>query len=161
MRRKVRIITVILGILVGGAALAQATSSDSLAKRQAAEETQVQLPIKQLFLGMKSGDSSLVRSAFAPGSRLETITKDKEGRTMVKNTDLKQFFATIGSQPAGALDERLAGMEIKIDGEMATAWTPYEFWFKGQFSHRGVNAFQLVKLADDWKIWSIIDTRRK
>jgi len=130
-------------------------------KAQNAEEIAAKSPIEQLFEGMKKSDSAMVRQAFAPSGRLETVLKDKNGVVSVKNTGLSQFFANIGSQPAGALDERLMGMELKIDGEIATAWTPYEFWFKGQFIHRGVNAFQLVKLAEGWKIWSIIDTRRK
>ena len=131
------------------------------AKAQTSEETAAQLPIKQLFLGMRDSDSVLVKQAFAVGARLETVVKDKDGAISVKNTPLSKFFATIGSSPSGALDERLAGMEIKIDGEMATVWTPYEFFYNGQFSHRGVNAFQLVKINGNWKIWSIIDTRRK
>ncbi|TAF94936.1 MAG: hypothetical protein EAZ32_14215 [Cytophagia bacterium] len=131
------------------------------AQVEVSEETKAQLPIKELFLGMKNNDSSLVRQAFVVGGRLETVAKNKEGVVSVKSTPLTQFFATIASSPSGSLDERLMGMDIKIDGDMATAWTPYEFFYNGQFSHRGVNAFQLVKINDHWKIWSIIDTRRK
>jgi hypothetical protein len=44
---------------------------------------------------------------------------------------------------------------------MAAAWTPYRFYRNGEFSHCGVNSFQLVKMAEGWKIVYIIDTRRK
>ena len=128
---------------------------------QTNEENAVKAPIQQLFEGMKKSDSALVHQAFAEGGRLETVQKDKMGVVSVKTDDLKKFFTSIGSQPAGALDERLLGMEIKIDGELATVWTPYQFYYKGIYSHGGVNAFQLVKLANGWKIWSITDTRRK
>jgi hypothetical protein len=59
------------------------------------------------------------------------------------------------------LDERLASMDIKIDGELATVWTPYVFYLQGQKNHCGVNAFTLVKLNGTWQIQGIIDTRRK
>ena len=63
--------------------------------------------------------------------------------------------------PANAADERIAFDGIKIDGPMATAWTPYNFYFNGKFSHCGVNNFVLVKQDNGWKIQYIIDTRRR
>ncbi len=44
---------------------------------------------------------------------------------------------------------------------MANAWTPYEFWYNGNFSHCGVNSFQLIKKDEKWKIIYLVDTRRK
>jgi len=40
-------------------------------------------------------------------------------------------------------------------------WTPYQFYYKEQYSHQGANSFQLVKGVDGWKIQYLIDTRRK
>ncbi|MDP5138985.1 MAG: hypothetical protein NWP83_00775, partial [Spirosomaceae bacterium] len=59
------------------------------------------------------------------------------------------------------LDERLSGYDIKIDGDMATVWTPYSFFVNNNVSHCGVNAFTLIRQNDSWKILSITDTRRK
>ena len=44
---------------------------------------------------------------------------------------------------------------------MAHVWAPYEFWYNGEFSHCGVNSFQLFKEEDTWKIIYLIDSRRK
>jgi len=57
--------------------------------------------------------------------------------------------------------KKITFSNILIDGNLASVWTPYEFYFKGQFSHCGVNSFQLVKSNNEWKIQYIIDTRRK
>jgi hypothetical protein len=57
--------------------------------------------------------------------------------------------------------EKLLSYTIQVDGAMAHAWTPYEFYVNGKFSHKGVNAFTLFKDKDTWKIIYIIDTRRK
>jgi hypothetical protein len=51
--------------------------------------------------------------------------------------------------------------DIKIDDNMAIAWTPYEFYITDKFSHCGVNVFTLIKTEQGWKIAGIIDTRRK
>lgn len=58
-------------------------------------------------------------------------------------------------------EERILSYNIQVDGTMAHAWTPYEFYINGKFSHKGVNAFTLFKTAEGWKIVHLIDTRRK
>jgi hypothetical protein len=128
---------------------------------QTTEEAAAKAPILKLFEGMSKSDSAMVHTTLMSNARLETITKNKNGETTVKTDSFEGFLKSIGSQPAGNLDERLSSIELRIDGDLATAWTPYKFYFKGTFSHCGVNAFQLVKTASGWKIWSIIDTRRK
>jgi hypothetical protein len=121
----------------------------------------VKATIQQLFEGMSKSDSTLVRAVIAPGARLETILKSKDGIVSVKSDSYDGFMRSIAKSPAGSLDERLSSFDIKVDAELATAWTPYQFYYNGKLSHCGVNAFQLVKLNGTWKIWSIIDTRRR
>ncbi len=128
---------------------------------QSADEAAVKVPIQQLFDSMKKSDSTLVRQSLMAGGHLETILKNKAGETIVRSDSFEGFVKSIGKATPGDLDERLSSIEIRIDGDMATAWTPYKFYYKGNFSHCGVNAFQLIKTAAGWKIWSIIDTRRK
>jgi len=31
-------------------------------------------------------------------------------------------------------------------------WAPYDFWRDGKFSHCGVDAFDLIKTDEGWKI---------
>ncbi len=71
------------------------------------------------------------------------------------------FTRSIAAQNANTLDERIQDYEIRIDGNLASVWTPYSFYFDGNFSHCGVNSFQLVRMAEGWKIVYLIDTRRK
>ena len=73
-----------------------------------------------------------------------------------------KFITSILSIPENQkFEEKLLSFDIKIDGNMANAWTPYEFWFNDQFSHCGVNSFQLIKVDNAWKIFFLVDTRRK
>jgi hypothetical protein len=50
---------------------------------------------------------------------------------------------------------------IRIDASLAIVWAPYEFYYKGKYSHKGVDSFQLVRVNGVWKIQYLIDTRRK
>lgn len=125
------------------------------------DEAAVKTTIKLMFDGMWKSDSTQIKSAFSPGASLQTIVKNKEGEVTVRNEDIGKFAASVAKAPSLSLDERLAGIDVKIDAELATAWTPYVFYYQGKKSHCGVNAFTLVKVSGNWKIQNIIDTRRK
>ena len=128
---------------------------------QSDDEKGVRAAITQLFDGMRKADTTLFKAVFAPTASLQSIAKNKEGAVSVRNESISGFISSVGKQKPGALDERLSAYDVKIDAELAIAWTPYVFYFNGQKSHCGVNVFTLVKLNGSWKIQSIIDTRRK
>lgn len=127
---------------------------------QSAEDS-VKAAVNKLFEGMKNSDATLLKSAFADSAVLQTITRNKEGKTIIQNEEVAAFANFVSKQPKGAADERIVFDLIKIDGPLAIVWTPYKFYFNGAFSHCGVNSFQLVKIDGDWKIQYLIDTRRK
>ena len=110
---------------------------------------------------MKKADTTLFKAVFAPTASLQSMAKSKEGVVSVRCESIPNFITSVGKQKPGVLDERLSAYEVKIDAELAIAWTPYVFYFNGQKSHCGVNVFTLVKLNGGWKIQAIIDTRRK
>lgn len=121
----------------------------------------VQQAVEQLFTAMRTKDTSLLRQCFSSNAVLQTITKDKTGRLVVSDEKVDAFAISISGHEVGSLDERISFESIHIDGPMAAVWTPYQFYYKGNFSHCGVNSFQLVRLDGAWKIQYIIDTRRK
>ena len=133
-------------------------SSSAIA--QTAEDS-VKAVINKMFTGMKNGDMALLKNSFADSVILQTITRNKEGYVVIKNENTAEFIDFISKLSPGAADERITFETIKTDGPMAIAWTPYNFYFNGKFSHCGVNSFQLVRFNDGWKIQYIIDTRRK
>lgn len=133
----------------------------SLKARAQTEEGAVKKPIVALFDGMRNSDTALLRSAFTPTAILQTIAKNREGKVVVRTDDVNKFIEMVGKPHDQVLDEKITFETIKIDGDLAIAWTPYKFYFGQTFSHCGVNSFQLVKLDGEWKIQYLIDTRRK
>jgi hypothetical protein len=113
-----------------------------------------------MFAAMKDADPAALKSVLADSALLHTIVKDREGRTVVRNQPFSGFIDFISKQQPGDADEQIEFEMIKIDGPLASVWTPYKFYYKKQFSHCGVNSFQLVKLDNHWKVQYIIDTRR-
>jgi hypothetical protein len=133
-------------------------SSTSLFAQQNEE---VQRVIASLFEGMKSKNVDLIKAAFHPEASMQTVKAGESGSELGSNS-LADFISRIGSTPANTiLDERILDYQIKVDGDLAAAWTPYEFYVNENFSHCGVNSFQLIKTPEGWKITYIIDTRRK
>jgi hypothetical protein len=130
------------------------------ANAQSAEDS-VKAAINKMFTAMKNADAVSLKNSFADSIILQTIILNKEGVTEVRNETTAEFIDFVGKQSPGAADERISFETIKIDGPLAIAWTPYNFYFNGKFSHCGVNSFQLVRFNGEWKIQYIIDTRRK
>ncbi|MEY3688191.1 MAG: hypothetical protein RIR84_1032 [Bacteroidota bacterium] len=127
---------------------------------QVADE-EIKAVINELFDGMREADSVKILSVFAPDAYMQSVAKDKEGKTIVKRDEVAGFASFVGKQKKGAADEQIVFESIKIDGDLAFAWTPYKFIYNGTYSHSGVDAFCLVKLNGSWKIQYLIDTRRK
>jgi hypothetical protein len=48
-----------------------------------------------------------------------------------------------------------------MDGSLAAVWVDYAFYLNNTFSHCGVDSFHLVKTEEGWKIFNLVDTRRK
>lgn len=127
---------------------------------QSTAEAEVTAVIQQLFDGMRRGDTAAISAVFHPEMRLNSTGVDPDGQPTFQTGSPAAWLGTVARVPAGQLDERLYGTTIRVDGPLATAWTPYSFYFNGQRSHCGVNAFQLVKTTDGWRILQITDTRR-
>ena len=124
---------------------------------QNTSEKEIIKPIENLFNAMKSADSLGVKNAFSGSAIMQTFGKNQQIRT----DKVEDFAKQVGSSKVGDLDERFTISKILVDGNMASVWVPYQFYYKGNFSHCGVNSFQLTKLNNEWKIQYIIDTRRK
>lgn len=133
-----------------------------ISKAAAQEADQVKGAVTALFTAMRNADAQGVRSAFTENPVLQSISVDRQtGKTVAKTEDVSAFADFVGKQAPGDADERIVFDSVKMDGDLASVWTPYQFYFKGKFSHCGVNSFQLLKVAGVWKIQYIIDTRRK
>lgn len=125
-------------------------------------ELEVKSVIDTFFEGFHKGDTILMTSVMADKILLQTAFKNRDGQDILMNDDRNKLVEAIAKRSEDQKwDERLLDYIIKVDGNMANAWTPYEFWYNDTFSHCGVNSFQLFNDNGSWKIIYLIDTRRK
>lgn len=142
-----------VAMLVMGASPAAAQGADP-------EREAVLAPVRQLFDGMRRGDSAAVRAAFHPGAFLATALV-REGAPAVRVDSLESFVRAVGTPHEEVWDERLHHEEVRVDGPLASVWTEYSFYAGRRFSHCGVDAFQLARTAAGWRIIALTDTRRR
>jgi len=125
------------------------------------EENAVKATINNLFEGMRTADSTLLRKSFAAKSIMQTITTTAEGKSSVRTGNVDAFIRSMSVGHPEKYDERIVFNKVLIDGNLASVWTDYKFYVGDKFSHCGVNSFQLFKGEEGWRIIYIIDTRRK
>jgi len=129
---------------------------------QKTDEKAIQKTVETFFEGFHKGDTVMMKGVLAKDLILQTTYTNKEGKDILRKGDISKLLNAIATRPADQKwDERLLSFTIQIDGTMANAWTPYEFWLNEKFLHCGVNSFQLFKNNGTWKIIYLIDSRRK
>ena len=133
------------------------TASVSVARAQD-ERAAVLATVQKVFDGMRTKDTALMRSAFMPGARLFGMRTRQNGQVVLQNLTEQQFAEFVAGDQRGAWTERAFEPEVRIEGTLATVWARYDFHFGSTFSHCGVDAVQLLRTADGWKIVSLADT---
>lgn len=126
--------------------------------QQQDERQAILASLQKLWDGMRTKDTTLLRSAFVPGARLLGVRTRQGGESVVQNITEQQFAEAVARDTRGAWLERLFDPEVRIDGTMATVWGAYDFHLGGTFSHCGTDAFQMLKVGTEWKIASVADT---
>lgn len=123
------------------------------------EEREALAVVQRLFDAMRAKDTVGLRTLMHPDARL-FVPGSQNGSSMLRNTPAPDFIASIGAS-AERLDERQRDPEVRVDGNLATVWTYYDFFRDGTFSHCGIDAFHLAKTDAGWKILQIAYTTRQ
>lgn len=126
------------------------------------EAAKVKAAIDTFFEGFHKGDTTMMKTVMYGKFTTQTAFKNQNGEDVLRSSESTNLVNAIANRPdTEKWDERLLDYIIKVDNNMANAWTPYEFWRNGEFSHCGVNSFQLFNDNGQWKIIYLIDTRQR
>jgi hypothetical protein len=130
-------------------AVAQAPAAPASAATPApeAEKQAIIGVVQKLFDAMAAKDAAAAASVLVPEARFFVPRDGEPPRTFTG----KEFAERLPAQKSTVL-ERFWNPEVRVRGPIATIWTPYDFWSDGKFSHCGIDAFDLIKTAEGWKI---------
>ena len=146
-----------LSVVVVLSTTAGCTSRKPTFQRIPSDHAAVIAVANDLFAAMRARDADALRALQTSEVAMIRITKDAPPFIHVGSPDV--FINAIVNAPAEPR-ERMWDPEVRIDGDLATLWAPYEFYLGDRFSHCGVDAFQFVRIDGSWKIVSIAFTRR-
>jgi hypothetical protein len=126
-----------------------------------AEEKAIAEVISLLFDGMTRSDTAMMRSAFAPGATMASVSRNKSDEVVLKREEsIDGFLKAIARPHPEPYYEEIWNLKISIDGDFAQAWCDFAFYVNKKFSHCGVDAFHLYKTKQGWKIFHLADTRK-
>ena len=126
---------------------------------QSSDEQAVRAVIDQMFTGMRNADSAAVRAVFVPGARFASI--DARATPPIVRFDSVGGWINGIATSNKRWDEQIYDVQIRVDNDMAQAWTPYTFYLDRKWRHCGVNAMELLKVNGAWKLTQLSDTRRR
>lgn len=126
---------------------------------QAQEAAGAEAAVEQMFEGMRTADSEMVREVFAADARF-TVLDSRNGPPTVRAQSVDGWIDAIGSS-GGSWNEQVYDLDARVDGPMASIWAPYTFYLDGEISHCGINSIELLHDAEGWKVTQISDTRRE
>jgi hypothetical protein len=114
-----------------------AWSQDKAPQSASFDREEVIATVQKLFDAMAARDVEAARKVMVP-----------EGRLFSTN---EEFIDGLGRTQQKFL-ERMWNPEVRVHGAIATLWADYDSHLDGKFSHCGIDAFDLVRTADGWKI---------
>jgi hypothetical protein len=135
-------------------------ATSARAQGAAEDRSAVIAVVNRLFDGMRTGDSSAVRSSFHPQALLGTA-RVRNGLPVFELDTVGVFVRAVGTPHPEVWDERIRATHVELDGPLASVWAEYAFYAGPRFSHCGIDAFQLARDGDAWRIVALIDTRRR
>lgn len=127
---------------------------------QPLEKDEVMQPVKNLFLAMQTNDSTLAASLFTEDAILHTVYTDQTGKYKRATMPASKLVSAFGKPKEQVWSEPIWNEKVEVDGGLASVWVNYAFYIDSTFGHCGVDAFQLQKTEQGWKIFYLADTRR-
>jgi hypothetical protein len=123
----------------------------STGSAQNADDREAVLKTVQMFFDtMTARDVEGARKIMTPEGRFHVMEMRKPGS--VPSSFTNEDYLGRMAKSTRQHRERIWNPLVQVHGPIATVWAPYDFWTDGKFSHCGVDAFDLIKTAEGWKI---------
>jgi hypothetical protein len=106
--------------------------------------------VQTFFDTMAAKDVDGARKIMVPEGRFYAMDMLKP--TIIPASFTSEEYCVRLQQSTQTLRERIWNPEVRVHAAIATVWAPYDFWIDGKFSHCGVDAFDLIKTPEGWKI---------
>ena len=143
----------------GGAAPAEEPAS-SAARHVASDADRAAIlgVVQSLFDALGERDTDLLRDVLHADILMRSVERSATGERSASTSTLEGMVARLEAD-GPRMTERMFDPEVRISGDLAMVWTPYDFYVGDGLSHCGADAFILMREGGDWRITSLSWTR--
>ena len=141
----------------GGAPVTQAMASADHMPSDA-DRAAILTTVQSLFDALGERDTELLTAILHPDILMRSVERSAEGERSASTSTLEGMVARLEAD-GPRMTERMWDPEVRISGDLATVWTPYDFYVGEDLSHCGADAFILMREGGDWQITSLSWTR--
>ena len=140
-----RIISIAITFMILSTFVFAATDAD--------EKAASEIPDK-LFAAMQAKDAEAIKNLFVEGGHLVAIQKPRSGKgeSVIRHFTVESFSQMFSGAGGAELIEKMPVKDVKIDGDLAVVSGRYTFHVGKNFSHCGINTFNLARVKGVWKI---------
>lgn len=144
-RVKFATFTLLLNALLSPAAFSQKeTDKDS------ADRTAILATVQKFFDTMAARDAKGAAEIFAEEGQFYSV-RVIDGKKVVRTFSNREHLEGLSVRKDDWY-ERMWDPQVFIRGDIASVWTPYDFWVNGEWSHCGIDQVTLVRIEGKWKI---------
>jgi len=137
-------------IVTIAALLTAGTIHVPIAAQTSADRDAILKTVQAFFDTMTARDVEGARKILMPQGRFHAM-RMRDGKPDPRAFSNEEYLADLQSSKQ-TMRERMWNPEVRVHGLIATVWTPYDFWIDGKFSHCGIDAFDLIKTEEGWKL---------
>ena len=124
-----------------------------------AERDAILAAVQGIFDALAAGDGEILREIMHPDVLMHSVERAADGTRSGSTSTRDQLIARLeGSEQV--LIERMWDAEVRVSGDLAMVWTPYDFYVGEDLSHCGADALLLTRNDDEsWTIVALSWTR--
>ena len=122
-------------------------------ERQAIMDT-----VEKFFTAIETKDRDLLESILVPDSLNISTSESSSGEIQFTTLNYENMVTAL-TRPGRLAIERAWDETILIQGSIAVFWAPYDFHVDDEFTHCGIDSFQLIKKENRWLISNASWTR--
>ena len=116
--------------------------------------------VQSLFDALAERNGDTLRALLHPDVVMRSVEVAGDGERSIATSTLDDLVARVeGSEEV--LTERMFDPEVRISGDLAMVWTPYDFYVGDALSHCGADVFVLVREDDAWRVTGLSWTRQQ
>lgn len=145
-------------LFAGVAAGSLAAQEPELARSQRMLEDRAAVleTVRELLRSLGARDVDRLEALHLPTATTVAVRLDGESGYPTVRT-VPQVVESI-AEVTVPMVERIWDPEVRVAGDVASVWAPYDFYIDGSFSHCGHDAFQLVRIEGVWRLAAITYT---